>query len=314
MAFNTGALTAWVDENKFKLLAQLQAKSGLAQVVAMQTGIKETARLHSFTTTAPWQSDGCSYNASGTTTFGQKTITVGAVSVMEDLCVKDLNGFWTQQLIKDGVSAEETVPGEIESLWMAKKLNTIAHDIAVADFQGDTLSGNAQLNKYDGLLKLLLADATVIQGNTGGILVAPTVSNILAVLDAMWTVVPEDLEDDAPDSGRQLYLWLPRTYYKMYLLALKNANLFHYQSKDGDDMLYGTNVILKPTVGLSGTNKMVLTYADNITIGVDGSTDSEQMDVWYSKDDRVTKSLVAWKRGVQYQFGNEIVLFQLGVS
>lgn len=314
MSFNTGSLTAWVDENKFPLLMQLQAKSGLAEVVSKQAGIKDSARLHSIVTTAPWQSDGCSYNASGTTTFGQKTITVGAVAVMEDLCVKDLNGFWMEQKVAKGAAGEEVIPGEIESMWMAKKLNLIAHDIAVADFQGDTNSGNANLNKYDGLLKLLLADATVIQGNSGGLLIAPTTSNILAVMDAMYTAVPEDLEDDAPDAGRQLYLWLPRSYYKMYIIALKNANLYHFTAQDGDTKLYGTNIILKPTVGLSGTNKMVLTYADNITIGLDGDTDSDSMEVWYSKDDRVNKSLVAFKRGVQYQFGSYVVLFQLGVS
>lgn len=314
MAFNTAGLTAYVDENKFGLLMQLQAKSGLADVVAKQTGIKEVARLHYMTTTAPFQSDGCSYNASGTTTLTEKTITVGAIAIMEDLCVKTLNGFWAQELVAKGSKGEEVIPGEIESAWMQKKLNVVANQLAKADFQGDTLSGNANLNKYDGLLKLIDADATVIQGNTGGLLVAPTVANILAVLDAMWTSLPDDLEDDAPDAGRQLYLWLPRTYYKMYLLALKNANLFHYQSKDGDDLLYGTNVILKPTVGLASTDRMVLTYADNITIGLDGDTEEEQMEVWYSKDDRVHKSLIAFKRGVQFNFGSYIVTFKLGVS
>jgi len=310
MAFNTGALTAWVDENKFPLLMQLQAKSGLAEVVAMQSGIKSSARLHSITTTAPWQSNGCSYNASGTTTFGQKTITVGDVAVMEDVCAPDLEGFWTQQLMKEGKTAQEVIPGEIESMWMAKKLNVIANDIAVADFQGDTLSGNAQLNKYDGLLKLLLADATVIQGNSGGLLVAPTVTNIIAVLQAMYTAIPEDLSLDNPDAGQQLYLWLPITYYKMYILALINANNFNYTAKDGDTVLFGTNIILKPTVGLAGTDKMVLTYADNITIGVDGTADADQMDVWYSKDDRVIKLSAEWKAGTAVKKTTEVITYK----
>src|SRR5687768_14459590 len=99
MAFNTAGLSAYVDENKFPLLMQLQAKSGLADKVRKQPKIKDTARLHYITTTAPFQSDGCSYNSSGTTTLTQKSITVGAIAVMEDLCVKDLNGFWAQELV-----------------------------------------------------------------------------------------------------------------------------------------------------------------------------------------------------------------------
>jgi len=313
MAFDVSGLSAWVDENKFPLLMQLQAKSGLADVVAKQTGIKEVARLHSLTTTAPFQSDGCSYNASGTTTLGQKNITVGAIAVMEDLCVKTLNGYWAQQLVAKGAAGEEVVPGEIENMWMAKKLNVIANQIAKADFQGDTGSGDANLNKYDGLLKLVDADGTVVNGNLGGYY-SVDVTNILAVLQGMYTAIPEDLEMDAPDAGRQLYLWLPTAWYKLYINALINSNNYHYTATDGDTKLFGTNIILKPTVGLASTNRMILTYADNITIGLDGDADEEKMEVWYSKDDRTTKSLVAFKRGVQYQFGSYIVEFTLLAS
>ena len=311
MAFNTAGLSAYVNENAFGLLMQLQAKSGLADVVTKQPGIKEVARMHFMATTAPWQSDGCSYTSSGTTTLTQKNITVGAIAVMEDLCVKDLNGFWAEQLVAKGSAGEEIIPGEIEAAWMLKKLNVNANQIAKADFQGDILSGNANLNKYDGLLKLVDADGTVINGNTGALAVAPTTANILAVLDAMWTAVPEDMLYDNPDAGKQLYLWLPTSYYKMYIIALKNANLFHYPSKDGDHTLYGTDIILKPTVGLAGTNRMILTSADNIVIGMDGDTDEDKMDVWYSKDDRVHKSLIAFKRGVNFSFGGYIVNFKL---
>jgi hypothetical protein len=314
MSFNTAGLTAYVDENKFPLLMQLQAKSGLADKVRKQPKIKDTARLHYITTDATFQSDGCSYNASGTTTLTQKSITVGAIALMEDLCVKDLNGFWAQELVAQGASGEESVPAEIEKAWMTKKLNLVANKLAKADFQGDTGSGDANLNKYDGLLKLIDADATVVQGNSGGLLVAPTVSNIIAVLQAMWNAIPEDLETDAPDSGKQLYLWLPRTYYKMYIQALINANLYNYTAKDGDTKLFGTDVILVPTVGLAGTDRMVLTYADNIVIGMDGDTEEDNMKIWYSEDDRVHKSLIAFKRGVQFEFGSYIVTFKLGVS
>jgi|SRR3990172_2438283 len=306
MAFDVSGLTAWVDENKFPLLMQLQAKSGLADVVSKQTGIKETARLHALTTTAPFQSDGCSYNASGTTTLTQKTLTVGAIAVMENICTKDLNGYWAQQLVAKGSAGEEMIPGEIEQLWMTKKLNVIANQLAKADFQGDTLSGDANLNKYDGLLKLIDADGTVVNGNTGGYY-SFTAANALAIMDEIYAAIPEDLESDAPDAGRQLYLWMPTSFYKNYIIALKNANLFHRESKDGDTNLYGTNIIMKPTVGLSTTNRMVLTYADNITIGMDGDNDEDNVQVWYSQDDRINKSVVAFKRGVQYQFGSYIV-------
>lgn len=309
MSFSTGGLTAWVNERKFGLLMQLQAKSGLAELVRKQTGIKSAARLHFLSTNATFQSDSCAYNASGSTPLTEKTLTVGDIAVMEDLCTKDLNGFWAEMEVGIGCDGEKVIPGMIEQMWMNKKINVIANQLAKADFQGDTGSGDGNLDKYDGLLKLVDADGTVITGNTDDT-TSITSANVLTVLENMWKAVPDDLELDAPDAGNRLYLWLSISVYKLYIAALKNANLFHYKSEDGDVTLFGTDITLVPTTGLSGTqDRMILTYADNIVIGMDGDSEEDNMDVWYSQDDRITKSLICFKRGVQFNFGNYIVEF-----
>ena len=53
------------------------------------------------------------------------------------------------------------MPGEIEAVYMAKKMNAIKNALTLADVQGDTLSGNNQLSYYDGLLKIVDAGAPV---------------------------------------------------------------------------------------------------------------------------------------------------------
>jgi hypothetical protein len=105
---------------------------------------------------------------------------------------------------------------------------------------------------------------------------------------------------------------VPYTYYKFYVVALKDANLFHYVSEEGEPLYYGTQIPIVPQVGLASQDKMVITTRDNIVIGRDAS--EEEMEVWYSKDDRINHSLIAFKRGITYKFSDRIVKWGLGTS
>jgi hypothetical protein len=312
MAFDVTALTAYIEDQDFPLIAQMQAVGGLAESgVNIQTGIKESSHLQFLSTDVVFQADACSRTGADTTTFTQRTITVGAIQINEDLCIKDLNGYWTQTMVQMGARGEEVIPGAIEAVWMEKKMNAVQNQLTISDFQGDTLSATNNLSYYDGLLKLVDADGTVVDGNTGAVTVATgiTTSNVLDILDGMWESIPDNISE-ATDK----VLYVPTSVYKKYVIALKNANLFHFNPEQNEERLYGTDVRLVPTVGLPGTagnERMILMRASNCTIGMDGDSDEDNLDIWYSKDDRVNKMNITFKRGVQYAFGSEIVEFTL---
>ena len=311
MAFSLGTLSAYIEDQDFPLIAQMQATGGLAEVVDIQTGIKSSSHLQYLSTDVIFGSDSCARTASGTTSLTQSLLTVGAIAISEDVCIKDLNGYWAQVLVKKGAAGEEEMPGEIEAVYMAKKMNAIKNALTLADVQGDTLSGNNQLSYYDGLLKIVDAGAPV-NGNTGAVTVATTIStsNVLDILDAMWSSIPDAISD-----AEDLSLWVPTSVYKKYVVALKNANLFHY-SADGEQVkLYGTNVALRSTVGLpgaAGSERMLLTRNSNLVIGLDGDSDEDQMKL--RLDPVSEKSVffdVTFKRGTQVRFIDECVSFEL---
>jgi len=311
MAFDVSALSAYIEDQDFPLIAQMQATGGLAEVADIQTGIKSSSHLQFLSTDVVFGSDSCSRVAGDSTAFSQRTITVGAIAVSEDLCIKDLNGYWAQTLVKKGAAGEEEVPMEIEAVYMAKKMNAMKNALTIADFQGDTLSGTNNLSYYDGLLKIVDAGAAV-DGNTGAVTVATTIStsNVLDILDGMWESIPDNISE-----AEDLSLWVPTSVYKKYVVALKNANLFHY-SADGEQVkLYGTNVALRSTVGLpgaAGSERMILTRDSNIVIGLDGDADEDQMKL--RLDPVSEKSIffdVTFKRGVQARFIDEVVEFTL---
>jgi len=312
MAFDVTALANYIEDQDFPLIAQMQATGGLAEKVNIQTGIKGSSHLQFLSTDVVFGADACTRNTQDATVFSQRTITVGAIQVAEDLCIKDLNGYWAQVLIKKGAAGEEEMPAEIEAVYMEKKMNALKNQLAISDFQGDTTSAVNNLSFYNGLLVQLDADATVVDGNTGAVNVATgiTTGNCLDILDAMWSSIPDSIAD-----ADDLSLWVPTSVYKKYVVALKNANLFHYSADGEQEFLYGTNVKLCKTIGLpgaAGTERMVLARDSGITVGLDGDSDEDQMSV---RLDPVTeKSIffdVTFKRGISYSFGNEIVEFTL---
>jgi len=311
MAFSLGTLAAYIEDQDFPLIAQMQATGGLAEVADIQTGIKGSSHLQFLSTDIVFGSDACTRTASGSTALTQRTLTVGAIAVSENLCIKDLNGYWAQVLVKKGAAGEEEMPSEIEAVYMEKKMNAMSNQLTISDFRGDTASAVNNLSYYDGLLKIVDAGAAV-DGNTGGVTVATTIStaNVLAILDAMWSAIPENISN-----AEDLSLFIPISVYKKYVVALKNANLFHYSGDGEQERLYGTNVALRPTVGLpgaAGTERMILTRNANVVIGMDGDADEDAMKV---RLDPVTEKNiffdVTFKRGVQVRFVDEVVEFTL---
>ena len=309
----TSGLTAYVDETDLTLLTQLQMASEITPYAEVRSGIKGTERLHFMTTTSVWQTDACSYNASGDTTFTEKDLTVGKIAIMEDICPKLLQGFWAQQLLAAGSRGEEAIPSEIAAAWMEKKLNIVKADINKSDWQGEVGgAGGANLTKYDGLILEIFADASVVDGNTSDT-ATMTLANVLANMQEMYLAIPEDLKAGAPD-GESLVWFLPQSVYDFYIIAGRNANLFHWNIEEGFMNYHGTAIQLVPQSGLAGTDKMVITTKNNIVIGCDLESDEDTLEVWYSKDDRINHSLLAFKRGITYKYSDYIVKWGLGTS
>lgn len=312
MSFDLSALNAYIEDQDFPLVAKMQATGGLAAVANIQTNIKDSSNLQFLDTTVSFVDDTCTRTAGDTTSFSQRTITVGAIAVSEDLCIKELNGFWTQTMVRQGCMGEQELPDPIEAVWMQRKMNGIERQLTISDFQGDTASGDANLNKYDGFIKIVDAEVSVVDGNVDGVTASTgiTTSNVLNILDGMWTSIPDDISE-----REDLSLWLPTSVYKKYIVALKNANLYHIAVQDGETVLYGTNVAVRPTIGLpgaAGDERMFLTYDENITIGMDGDAEEENFDIRLNP---VSKKNIlfdtCFKRGVQVAYPEYIVEFTL---
>ena len=308
MSFNVAALAAYIEDQDFPILAASQAKGITASLVTKQVGIKESSNLNNLATDVVFQEgSNCTRSASGTTTFSKRKITVGDIAIYEDLCPKDLNGYWMQKLVGQGAAGEKSLPGEIEAIWLADKAAKLERALEVADWQGDTTSGVPATEQYDGFLKLIDAGSPV-DGNTGAVTVATgiVVGNVIALLQGIWGAIPVDIQDK-----EDLAIFMGNDTYRLYVQAMINANLYHFVGEEGMSMLHGTNVRIVPTVGLNGTDRMIAGSLENFVIGMDGE---EEMDFVVRLDPVTQKSILFdanFKRGTQVRFDTEIVEFTL---
>lgn len=152
MAFSVGTLANYTDEQRFPLIRKAVLSAKTASLLTLQAGVKSSAAINILESDAVFQADGCGFNASGTTALTQRVITVGAIKVQESLCPKTLEAKYIQTQLAPG-SMYDSIP--FEQLYSEEKAAQIAKALEVALWQGDLASGNANLNKFDGLLKVI---------------------------------------------------------------------------------------------------------------------------------------------------------------
>lgn len=309
MSFSVGSLANYTNEQSTDLLVKAlfgsKTSSTLQSANQVQVGVKSASALNILASTVFFQADGCGYNPSGTTAFTQRNITVGAVKVEETLCPKTLEAKWMQTQIMPG--SPTMVP--FEEQIGAEKAAVIAQTLEVAMWQGDTTSGNPNLSRFDGFNKIIAAASPVLGNAAPTTFTSITAANIDDILDQVYANIPAAVaqKDD-------LVCFLGIDAYKLMLVNLKNANLFHYVGDAAStmEMVYpGSNMKLIAVGGLNGTNKIVAGSLSNFFMGTDLIDENEEVKMWYSQDNDEVRVRFTFKAGVQVAFPGEIVYFTL---
>ena len=277
--------------------------------------VKSSAAIPQMTTDAPFQADSCSFDASGTTTFSQRTVTVGKIKIEEKICPKDFEAYFTQEALRAGSTYEDFGNADFERAYLDKKTAIIAKQLEVAIWQGDTNSGNANLNKFDGLMKLIDAGSPVDANVSGFVSGAPiatiTAANIVSVLQGIYRAIPVEIID-----SEDLHIFCGNDVYRLAVLAYTNLNLFNYNPQ-GDQsqefVIPGTNVKLTAVNGLNGTGDLYALRLSNIVHGFDLENEETNFKMWYSEDNNDVRFRVAFKFGVNVAYTTECVKFKSAI-
>ena len=319
MAFNVSALADYTEQNEALLVTSSVLGAKTASLIKsagnVMVGVKSSETINIMDTDAVFQSGGsCGFNASGSTTFTQRTVTVGKIKVNEALCPKDLEAKYLQKALPTG-SMYDSIPFEQE--FSEKKAKRIASQLEIALWQGDTGSANVNLNKFDGLVKLVGAASGVVDANVSAYISgAPissgtgiTAANVVSIFDGIYKAIPAQIvsEDDVT-------IFCGMDTFRTYTIALKNANLFHYQineKADNEFILPGTTIKVVAVQGLNGTNKIYAMRLSNLFLGTDLLNEEEKFEIFYAKEADQVRFVSEFKMGVNFAFPDEIVKFVL---
>lgn len=318
MSFNVSALTNYTIENQDQLVSAAVLGAKTATLIKNQgnvmVGVKSAEKINIMDTDAVFQAGGtCGFSASGTTTFTQRTVTIGKIKVNEALCIKSLETKYLQKALPAGSMYTEMVYAEDYSNLKAAK---IAAQLETAIWQGDTASGTANLNKFDGIAKLAAADGTVILANAVPYISAAVTtatgivaSNVVAIFDAVYKALPAEIV-----SLPSTKIFCGQDVFRTYTIALKNANMFHYAvdvKADSSFFLPGTSIEVIATPGLNGTSKIYSTNLENLFLGTDLLNEEEKFEIFYAKEADEVRFVSEFKMGVNYAFGTQMVAFVL---
>lgn len=314
MAFDVSALANYTKENQDLLVASSVLGSKTASLIKDQgnvmVGVKSSEKINIMDTDAFFQ-DGssCGFNASGTTTFTQRTVTVGKIKVNEALCPKDLERTYLQKALPAGSSYDSVIFAEQYS---TRKTEKISAQLEKALWQGDTASADGNLNKFDGIIKLVTAaSSAVVDANSttyyGTPATAITAANVVAVFDAVYKAIPAEVvaKDDT-------VIFCGMDVFRTYTIALKNANMFSYSfdgKADSEFVLPGTSIKVIALQGLNGTNKIYSMRLSNLFIGTDLLNEEERFEIFHAKEADQVRFVAEFKMGVNFAFPTEIVKF-----
>lgn len=299
MAYVVSGLSEYIDEQRYPILRKAILGGFSISRMAKQLGIKTKAKINYMATDGDFQ-DGseCGFNPSGSTEFTQREIETGVIKEELEWCAKKLWGKYLENQYR--VQADpQTMPfqEEITDELIAK----INKKLEKAVWQGDTASSDANLNKFDGLLKILGNENSVVTVDATGEATA------FGAIKAVFMAIPEDVLDKGVE------IMVSPELYRKFAMELVEKNLYHYDPANGaatdESFLFpGTNVKVVKVLGLAGTKKIVATYWGNLFYGADLLGEEEQFRLWYNEEDEVYRFRSLWNSGTQVAFPDEVVV------
>lgn len=310
MAVNLSELTEYVEENADVLVGKA-INEGQTLSLLNKYGVRGIGReLNEIASTPIGRNSACGFQDDSESKISQETLNVNLHTFDHQICMDKLSKYFTDlaRNTSAGSYNEEAPFGSQIFDEFIKKVNQI-NEINI--WQADTQTGSGNLALTDGIITVL-DGKPVVNANASGYQTVDN-SNIIDVIDEIDDSIDEDVygEDD-------VHMFVPISWYRMYIKALRDANLYHYDAKMGEFMyqIPSTSTVLVGTRGLKGVDKAYAFSLSNAAVGI---ADGGENDVENFKSEFDTKEDALWmkikyKLGVSFFHPEEVSVFELATS
>lgn len=303
MAYDVSNFSNYIGRENQILTKTLFAGGDTAKFALFMGGVKGSTIIPHLSGEAVLQKGLCA-TPSGTATANEVLLTVQPFTVFESFCQDDLQTKFPNTVLAPGSNNGDSLKPWEEEL-VDVKMASINEKLENTYWQGTT-GGTYTL--FVGFINKIDTDGNAIDGNTGSIS-ALTKANIIQAVNTMRIAAPAKVK-----RSKEYTTVLGDDLFDMYIDALIEANLYHYNPEDAANGVYnlgGGKGKLVRVYGLNGTNRMFASVGSNFIVGSDVIGEENIADVFF---DKVTDKMylrVKAKAGVQIANADEIVEFTL---
>ena len=314
MGFDVSALSNYSDEQSKNLVIRSQFANKTANFATKHIKVKSSKKVQKLAATVYMQDgDGCGYTSTGSVDLTQATLTTYPIKFNQDFCVRDLESKWTQILLNAGQEYSEVdMPAAIR----AAILGEFGELFEKADWKGSTASGDPNLNRYNGIIKIVADAGDATEANVvayyGTPATALNATTMSGAVDAMCKAFNANVPGSAGKATVKIFMG--REKFDSLRVAYRNANYFGFNGTNdqgNDEMrVLGSNYTCVAVDGLNGIDKMYMIDSDNLHIGMDGEGEEEKLDMWLDPSTRETiKSKMRLRRGWCIPYTDEVITF-----
>jgi hypothetical protein len=248
------------------------------------------------------QADDCSFSATGEGTLNQKTMEVCDLKVNLEYCATTFEANYLSLQLRAGSNSEEVMPASYAEFVVDYVAEKVASDLEITMFKGDTGTSSYPLNLCDGLVKQLLADGTVVDVTATASSIIST--NVVGELNRLLEAVPAEVRQQP---NFKMFVSQEIAFAYKQAQASTQGGLFLV----GDKELNYLGYRLIPTSGLTAKQMIAFDstkvfFLTDLTADWDEVLLIPQRNISGARTERFVTSL---KFGVNYLYGNEIVLY-----
>ena len=298
MALDLTALDAFKNETAGELMAKMVYTGTTMEYVTVKEGIKYIEPINLFEVDLDIQTGTCVADLQGTGSFSQRDIEVCPRTSVDGICLKDMDSKYL------GISA--LGEGSYNETF---ELAGTYSDLLVNQFRksneqfvwADTAAASG--NCVDGLRGIISGSTAGVEVPASGV-AAITSTNALAQVD----LLIENLSSDVADR-EDLTVFMSVSNFRKYVAGIRGANSYYFDpnsitNRGGVmDMVHPyTNVRVVGTVGLQGSERVVLGPAKHIVVGTDLLSDVDNFQMWYDINSDQLKHRISTKLGVNIAY------------
>jgi len=313
MAFDLSALSAWTDERADEFFSKSVLAAKTPSLMRVLTGLKGATAIPNLEGDSDIFRSGssCGFTAVGDVAIDQRTINPQSVKVNIELCLRDLEAFFTRQLLPAGQMYEGLGPVEAAILEEVRK--RIQRTVEIAVWQSEIGgAGATSLTIFDGLIEIIqdeIAAATIPAGQQ--LSGAVTTGNIIATVEAMRDALPVDQFDEVTEESKYIMLMSPQakqTYERDYRSTF---TALPYNMEFNKLFVDGTKIEIIGVPGLfaaAHSDKILLVKRESLWLGVDIEGEQSDLMVYMDQDRENVRIKSRFMMGTQVNFPEELVV------